>query len=517
MSGIETILDGRATVAVGWALWEFLWQGSIIALLLAVTLPVLRNRDPRERYALCVVGMGVMLATFATTFVQALRAPALGTGVVEFSSLFRGAATRLDDGSWLRPALPWAALAWGLGALALQLRLLAQWRYTQVLRTQIVPADAALHQAFDALRKRMGIARVVQVARTTLLPVPAVVGWCKPVVLVPLGIADTITLGQLRAILAHELAHVRRHDPLVNWIQGVFESLLFFHPGVWWLSGRIRAEREFCCDDVAVAACGDALSYARALATLEDTRAAQLQVAMASTGGNLMMRITRLFSGGSSQPTSRWSLLAFPGLFVALAFLAVSCNRTESADPTAPTTVSTSIASEAAQNVRLELHGLEHDGDASPHAVLSEARAHIEQQLAAGEITHEQAKAHLKLLEDTAHEAMGLSPENVEQIKRRFHAKLMEPETAELLNEFGTVVETQEGRGFVIDHEAMADLAPEDAARLRKLLAKIESEVVAGNDWETQGDREAHQIQNVELHEINLHAKEAQQADVESP
>jgi Zn-dependent protease with chaperone function len=509
MTGFETILDWRATFAVGWALWQFLWQGSVIALLLAVTLPVLRHRDPRERYALCVGGMGVMLLTFAATFVEALRARAMGPGAIEFPALSLGVGMRLDDASWLRRGLPWAALAWGLGALALQLRLLAQWRYTQVLRAQVVPADATLQETFEALRRRMGIDRVVHVARTALLPVPAVLGWWRPVVLVPLGIAESITVGQLRAILAHELAHVRRHDQLVNWIQGIFESLLFFHPAVWWLSRRIRVEREFCCDDVAVAACGDALSYARALSKLEDTRATQLQVAMASTGGSLMMRITRLFSGSASRPTSRWSLVALPGLFVALAFLAVSCSRTDSGDPASPTTVAPSTQSDAGDGASFELHGLEHDPDASPHEILKLGRLHIKKQLAAGEITHDEAKAHLKLLEDHVHEAMGLSPEDVEQIKRRVLAKFMEPETQEILKEFGTVVEFKngEGSGFFINKEAMSDLPPEDAARLKKLLAEIKAEAMAGSDWETQWQ------QSLKLHENKWHSKESEPTD----
>ena len=123
---------------------------------------------------------------------------------------------------------------------------------------------------------------------------PTVIGWLRPVVLLPVSCVTGLSPGQLEAIVAHELAHIRRHDYLVDLLQSAVETLLFYHPAVWWVSRRIREEREHCCDDLAVAACGDRAGYARALATLEELRPASAQLAVAASGAPLLRRIRRL-------------------------------------------------------------------------------------------------------------------------------------------------------------------------------------------------------------------------------
>ena len=122
------------------------------------------------------------------------------------------------------------------------------------------------------LTRRLHIGRAVRLLESTLVDVPTVIGWLKPVVLLPASALAGLSPHQLEAILAHELAHIRRHDYLVNLLQTLVETLLFYHPAVWWLSRRIRAERENCCDDLAVSLCGDPVAYAAALAELEGLR-----------------------------------------------------------------------------------------------------------------------------------------------------------------------------------------------------------------------------------------------------
>ena len=123
---------------------------------------------------------------------------------------------------------------------------------------------------------------------------PTVIGWLKPVVLLPTSALAGLAPNQMEAILAHELAHVRRHDYIVNLFQTVVETLLFYHPAVWWLSRRIRAERENCCDDLAVSLCGDPVAYAAALAELEGLRSTTGDLVLAATGGSLLQRVRRL-------------------------------------------------------------------------------------------------------------------------------------------------------------------------------------------------------------------------------
>jgi TonB family protein len=161
------------------------------------------------------------------------------------------------------------------------------------------------------LARRVGVSRVLQMTESSALDVPAVVGWLRPMLVVPASVFAGLAPAQLDAILAHELAHVRRHDFFVNLGQTVVETLLFYHPGVWWVSSRIRIERESCCDDAAVAVCGDAATYARALASLEVLRQGSPALAVAANGGSLMKRIQRLLDVNrrTSEPAPAWAIV----------------------------------------------------------------------------------------------------------------------------------------------------------------------------------------------------------------
>ena len=171
------------------------------------------------------------------------------------------------------------------------------------------------------LGRRLGIGRAVALLESSAISVPMVVGWLRPVVLVPASALAGLPPRQLAAILAHELAHVRRHDYLVNLLQAAVETLLFYHPAVWWVSAQVRRERENCCDDLAVAVCGDRLGYARALADLEGLRAPASPLVLAASGGSLVERIRRLVGAPVHRPRRSWmagvlalSLLPLAGL-----------------------------------------------------------------------------------------------------------------------------------------------------------------------------------------------------------
>jgi len=130
-----------------------------------------------------------------------------------------------------------------------------------------------------------------------LVEVPTVIGWLRPVILLPASALTGLSAEQLEALLAHELAHIRRYDYLINLLQTTIETLFFYHPAVWWVSAQVRQEREHCCDDLPVAACGDVLTYARALTALEQLRGSEPQLAVAASGGSLLVRIQRLLRG----------------------------------------------------------------------------------------------------------------------------------------------------------------------------------------------------------------------------
>jgi hypothetical protein len=155
------------------------------------------------------------------------------------------------------------------------------------------PAPKELVLRCRDLAQRLGIAYSIQLRESFAVNVPLVIGWLRPMILLPTSTISGLSVLQLELILAHELAHVRRHDYLLNLLQHLAETLLFYHPAVWWASAKIREERENCCDDMAVRVCnGDKTNYAKALAKLDDMHLCQL--APAATGGSLLKRIERL-------------------------------------------------------------------------------------------------------------------------------------------------------------------------------------------------------------------------------
>ena len=174
----------------------------------------------------------------------------------------------------------------------------------------------------------------MHVADCDRLDAPAVIGWVRPVILVPVAALSSLTIAQVDAILAHELAHIRRHDYLVNLFQTVAETLLFYHPAVWWLSGRLRLEREHCCDDVAVSISGDAVGYAEALAAIEARRSAPA-FAMAAGGGSLVDRIRRILGVSSPSPSLTGWIVA-PVLAGVLTLGAAALAQVQPAAPAAP-------------------------------------------------------------------------------------------------------------------------------------------------------------------------------------
>ena len=196
---------------------------------------------------------------------------------------------------------------WLSGVALLTLRLLAGWLWVQRLSSRgTSPAPRGWQQMVVRLSKRLHISRPIRLLESAMVEVPTVIGWLRPVVLMPASALAGMAPEQLEAILAHELAHIRRHDYLVNLLQTLVETLLFYHPAVWWLSRRIRIERENCCDDLAVSLCGDPYAYAKALADLEELRADSGRLVLAATGGSLLYRVRRLLGAPVARRPRPW-------------------------------------------------------------------------------------------------------------------------------------------------------------------------------------------------------------------
>jgi len=297
--------------ALGWALLHSLWQGAGLGLTAWVGLRLLRHRTPGARYLLACAALGAMPVLALATLILAWPAPA----PPELAPLLAAPPQPAGFRQALGPFLPYASTFWMLGVSVMGLRLLGGWYWLQRLRWKgSEPVSAAWRERVEALAARMGLGGPVGILKSFAVDAPMVIGWLRPVILVPAAALAGLDPASLEAILAHELAHIRRHDYLVNLLQAVVEALLFYHPAAWWLSRQIRAERENCCDDAAVDLCGDPVLYARALAGLEDLRHAfepNPNLALAANGGNLMQRIRRLILPGlPPSPAGRAGLMA---------------------------------------------------------------------------------------------------------------------------------------------------------------------------------------------------------------
>ncbi len=203
--------------------------------------------------------------------------------------------------------LPWLSVVWSLGVMAFSLRPLLALRRCRTMRKQARPIEVPwVTNTLVSLSQRMGLKRKVEIASSQLVKVPTVLVFLRPIILLPVSMLSGQTPEELSAIIAHELAHIRRHDFLLNLFQTMIETLLFYHPCAWWVSLVVRQERENCCDDIAMSICGRK-NYATALANLEFARSNEPSLAMAADGGSLYRRIRRIVRPNENpNPLGRW-------------------------------------------------------------------------------------------------------------------------------------------------------------------------------------------------------------------
>lgn len=328
--------------ALGWALLHFFWQGALIAVVAAGLMAVPTCRTPRVRHALGLLALLAMLmAPIGTMWAvygpEVSPLPLTSADITEaghadvvaqepmmatelptetpvtppnlthstpprsFEPVTPPRSLRSKSASYwqvqrarMAPYVPWAVLLWLAGVLLFAVRNTASWLLVRQMRTHgVSPVPEHVLVTLEALRRRLGIGRVVACLQSSRMSVPCTMGWLKPVILLPASSLLGLDAVQLEAVLAHELAHIRRYDYLANLFQTLAETILFYHPAVWWLSSRIRLERELCCDDLVVQTCADPVAYAEALVRVATLRR-DPELALAATGGDLLHRIRRL-------------------------------------------------------------------------------------------------------------------------------------------------------------------------------------------------------------------------------
>ncbi|MDN5203506.1 M56 family metallopeptidase [Fulvivirgaceae bacterium BMA10] len=350
MNSFDGIISTTLVESFGWTLLHSLWQGILIAVLLYITVNIFKKGTAALKYNLSIGALALFLLTTLTTFViqyknqQPLLLHPLEISsvdeIVEIAPLEEDVFyAENDQVPWLDFAvdlfqnnLPALVIAWSIGVGFLTLRLLGGFYYTHRLRTmELSPVSTLVENKVKILLKKLNIQKTVKIYASAKVKVPLIIGHLKPIVLLPLTITTGLSTDQIEYILAHEIAHIKRNDFLINLIQSIAETLFFFNPAVWWISSKIREERENCCDDIAIALTGNnPLKYVKTLAELNELILHTPNMAISFAGNKkeqLFQRIKRLMERDNHKNSNLEKIITVTLLLITIATIGIAFNK----------------------------------------------------------------------------------------------------------------------------------------------------------------------------------------------
>jgi len=360
MNFIFNLIPDELIRAIGWTIFHSLWQGGAIAILLGGILLIPSTKSARLRYNLSLIALFLMFCISVITFIKvyewdtqnkfekAVMTPAsseTSQAAQEYSSL--SANTNPDLIYMLKSNfekyLPLVVTVWLFGFIIFSFRFVGGVFYVQRLKSVgIKPLDDFWSYVLKDISTKIELKKFVQIFESTKVKVPVAIGYMKPIILLPLGMIAGLPQDQVEAIIAHELAHIKRNDFLINLLQTFVETILFYHPAVWWISSIIKNERESCCDDLTLKVCGGSLTYFKALINLQQICSKESEFALAAIGrkNQLFRRINRMNSNNGNT--------SYGGKFAAFAVLlimiaAASIFSTSSAKELTPTCLAASF------------------------------------------------------------------------------------------------------------------------------------------------------------------------------
>lgn len=327
--------------ALGWTVMHSLWQGFLIAIIMAFAFQISRKKSAKVRYEIATLSLFMVLVSAVCTFIWYF-----GTAgeVIEQQVTLVGQSITVDQvaGSstiqnftqsciaYFNDHLPIIVLLWMIGASFFIIRLFGGLIYIQRLKNHRLTLLPEYWQTkVQVLISKIPTKKVVQIFESASVKVPMVIGYFKPYILLPIGAINQLDENEVEAIIAHELAHVFRNDFLLNILLSFIEVFFYYHPAVWWISGNIRLERENCCDDIAISVCGNSLTYAKALVRLQELNAYTPTFAMPFSGqkNQLLNRIRRILNQPQSRSNIMERLAATCFLLLAIIFISASPNN----------------------------------------------------------------------------------------------------------------------------------------------------------------------------------------------
>lgn len=332
MKKLTDIINYNTSSALGWTLIHSIWQGFAILLVFGILYYVVKPSVTRYRLGIGALTLQFVaaIATFFTIYQPVSTSPvlpnnqALGNFFLNNPNLIftpKKLTALQQIEFFLQNNLEAFVMIWLVGTTLLLLRLLIGFTHVQNLRVQQVkPISAEIQALMNKLLAKTQMPATIRLLESARATVPMTIGWIKPVVLLPVGMASGLTIKQLEAILAHELAHIKRYDYLVNIFQNFIEILFFFHPATWFISGKVRDERENCCDDFAVEICGDSLVLAKALTQVASyQQQPRLAMAFGAKRQTFMDRIKRIIGINDTKPMSYGNWVAVLGMILVVA------------------------------------------------------------------------------------------------------------------------------------------------------------------------------------------------------
>jgi TonB family protein len=346
---------------LGRSLLHFFWQGALIGLLYWLLRPLCATVAARYR-----LGMGALLLMLACPLLTlALMQPgantlgggsalAMATAAPAFSGVIEATAAQLASSWRWEQFLPWFVALWLAGVCLIATRSFLHWRRLARLMREATALPRDWQLQLIQLSQRFGILRPVRLLSSLQISTPTLIGWLKPAILLPASLLSGFTPAQIELIIAHELSHVRRFDYLANLAQVAIETLLFYHPAVHWISRDVRQARENCCDDLVLTlGGGNAVTYARTLADLEELQHdfGAAMPALGAAGGVLFARIRRIVDPRHALEVDampRGNGLTLP-LLLALAGIALAALRLH----VAPTSMAEVVMQAPRQNMAL--------------------------------------------------------------------------------------------------------------------------------------------------------------------
>ncbi|MBK7223675.1 MAG: M56 family metallopeptidase [Saprospiraceae bacterium] len=322
-----------AYYAIAWTVIHAIWQVALVVLLTAGSQAAIKNMTASMRYAIWVSSLVLILGGSVATFMYYYNLDPAVLAVNEATDIFVATSPETDLAatytvspaenpftlgavvSYVNEHILFIVMLWLVGMVIALIRLLGNIGYVEYLKSKFnFPVDPYWEELLNSLKTKMGVGKNVQLLESALVMSPMVIGHLKPVIFFPMGAINRLSAQEVEAILAHELAHIMRNDYIINLLVSCIESLYYFHPAMWWLTAQIRAEREHCCDDLAIKATGQPIQYAQSLVAVQEMTMMAPRLAMQFAGkekkSRFFLRVNRLIRPNSMAMSTREKSMA---------------------------------------------------------------------------------------------------------------------------------------------------------------------------------------------------------------